>query len=123
MSLVDALRCRVCGALNPPGGWFCKQCHLNLKRPPSASPRAHRSPRLEGSGHPLNLPPHVKAALQTLGVDDRANRGLIQKAYRRLMKQYHPDRLGIDCAERQAWESRAREINAAYETLRSFYTS
>jgi DnaJ-domain-containing protein 1 len=126
VSQIEPIRCSICGALNPPQGWFCKRCHLNLAKPPAgASTRHYSVAGLHAGPPPLHrtLPPHIRAALHTLGIDDFAGRALIQKSYRRLMKQYHPDRLGGDCAERQLLESRAKEINAAYKTLRSFYAA
>jgi hypothetical protein len=47
-----------------------------------------------------------------LGVDPGSNSAEIEQAYRRLIKQHHPDREGGDA-------SRAAEINRAYRELRS----
>jgi curved DNA-binding protein CbpA len=51
------------------------------------------------------------AAYAALGLKPGADRESIEKAYRRLIKRYHPDRAGGDAA-------RAAEINRAYFELR-----
>jgi DnaJ like chaperone protein len=50
------------------------------------------------------------------GVDDRA----VKRAYRKLISEHHPDRLG-DLPEdmRKRAEARASEINAAYERIKA----
>jgi DnaJ-class molecular chaperone len=55
-----------------------------------------------------------------LGLTDEASDAEIDQAYRRLMSQYHPDRMAgaADELRRQA-ESKAREINAAYDRIKA----
>ena len=55
-----------------------------------------------------------------LGIDRNANERDIKRAYRKLMSQHHPDKLGDvpDELKRRA-EERAREINAAYERIKN----
>jgi DnaJ like chaperone protein len=55
-----------------------------------------------------------------LGIARDANEREIKRAYRKLMSQHHPDKLGDvpDELKRRA-EERAREINAAYERIKS----
>jgi len=49
-------------------------------------------------------------------VDDRA----VKRAYRKLISEHHPDRLGdLPEAMRKQAESRASEINAAYERIKA----
>lgn len=52
------------------------------------------------------------SALAVLGLAPGADRATIEQAYRRLIKQYHPDRSGGDAAK-------AAEITRAYRELRS----
>lgn len=51
------------------------------------------------------------SAYAVLGLEPGANAGAIEQAYKRLIKQYHPDRAGGD-------SRRAAEINRAYRELR-----
>ncbi|MBS0515260.1 MAG: co-chaperone DjlA [Proteobacteria bacterium] len=55
-----------------------------------------------------------------LGVERTASDAEIKRAYRKLMSQHHPDKLGDvpDEMKRRA-EERARDINAAFEQIRS----
>jgi len=50
------------------------------------------------------------------GADERN----VKRAWRKLMSEHHPDKLGdVPEALRQRAEQRAREINTAYERIRS----
>lgn len=51
------------------------------------------------------------SAYAALGLRPGAARAEVDEAYRRLIKRYHPDRMGGDC-------SRAAEINRAYTQIR-----
>lgn len=51
------------------------------------------------------------SAYAVLGLRPGAGRAEVDEAYRRLIKRYHPDRMGGDC-------SRAAEINGAYTQIR-----
>lgn len=54
-----------------------------------------------------------------LGIDRNADERAIKRAYRKLISEHHPDRLG-DLPEdmRKRAESRASEINAAYDRIK-----
>ncbi|MEO8012346.1 MAG: DnaJ domain-containing protein, partial [Dokdonella sp.] len=55
-----------------------------------------------------------------LGIGHEAQPRDIKHAYRKLMSQHHPDKLGNVPEElKRRAESRAREINAAYERIKS----
>src|ERR671925_1532267 len=57
--------------------------------------------------------PRVKDPYQTLGVDRKASDEEIKKAYRKLARQYHPDRNPGDTAA----EDRFKEVQEAYSVL------
>ena len=55
-----------------------------------------------------------------LGIKRDADEREIKRAYRKLMSEHHPDRLG-DLPEdmRQRAQARASEINAAYDRIKA----
>jgi preprotein translocase subunit Sec63 len=54
-----------------------------------------------------------------LGIAQDASDEEVEQAYRRMISEYHPDRLASAARElRELAEVRAREINAAYETIK-----
>ena len=63
-------------------------------------------------------PPTATDPYATLGVSASSSDAEIEQAYRRKMSEYHPDRVANAADEIRALaETRAREINAAYETI------
>ncbi|KRB11100.1 J domain-containing protein [Lysobacter sp. Root690] len=55
-----------------------------------------------------------------LGLSADASDGEVEQAYRRLISQYHPDRVANAAPEvRQQAEVRAREINRAYDRIKA----
>ena len=55
-----------------------------------------------------------------LGLTDEASDAEVEQAYRRLISQYHPDRLAGAAPELRAQaERRSRAINAAYDRIRT----
>ena len=54
---------------------------------------------------------------KVLGIHRRASVGDIRKAYKRLAKEWHPDKVTGDQGKKEA-ESKFIEINRAYELLR-----
>ncbi len=66
-------------------------------------------------------PDRLETAYQALGVSPEAGNAEIKKAYRRLMSEYHPDKLigqGVpDDMVKQATE-RSQEIQAAYDVIK-----
>ena len=56
---------------------------------------------------------------RVFGLTSEASDAEIELAYRRLISQYHPDRLSGAAPELQAQaETKAREINTAYDRIR-----
>ena len=74
-----------------------------------------RGPGPRPTPGPMRVDPYA-----VLGIDRSAGERDIKRAYRKLMSQHHPDKLGDvpDELKRRA-EDRAREINAAYERVKS----
>ncbi|WP_417471496.1 J domain-containing protein [Luteimonas mephitis] len=57
---------------------------------------------------------------RVLGLTDEASDAEVDLAYRRLITQYHPDKLsGVADELRRQAETRAREINAAYDRIKT----
>lgn len=64
----------------------------------------------------------IKKYCEVLGVDERASMGDIKKAYRKLVKEYHPDKLAAESMPKEYVEfanEKIRQINQAYEYLQS----
>ncbi len=71
------------------------------------------------SQQPPGATPQGKDPYAVLGITRAASEREIKTAYRRLMSQHHPDKLGdVPEALKRRAEERAREINAAYEKIR-----
>ncbi|CAM0997595.1 co-chaperone DjlA [Rhodanobacter sp. Root179] len=73
-----------------------------------------------GGGYvPPQRTPQGPDPYAVLGIDRNADERAIKRAYRKLISEHHPDRLG-DLPEdmRKRAESRASEINAAYDRIK-----
>ncbi|MBS0558213.1 MAG: co-chaperone DjlA [Proteobacteria bacterium] len=69
---------------------------------------------------PPGATPQGKDPYAVLGITRTASEQDIKTAYRRLISQHHPDKLGdVPEALKRRAEERAREINAAYEKIRA----
>ncbi|MCI1711699.1 MAG: DnaJ domain-containing protein [Chiayiivirga sp.] len=72
-----------------------------------------------GTRRRQDAPPAADSAYTTLGVDAAASDDEIDRVYRQLMSKYHPDKVAGAADEIRALaETRAREINAAYDRIR-----
>ena len=73
------------------------------------------------AGNNSSAPPPASAPSDPyaiLGVSSSDNMETIEQAYRRMISEYHPDRVANAASEiRDLAERRAREINTAYETI------
>ena len=71
---------------------------------------------------PAERADQLAAAYQTLGVDPKASDGDIKTAYRKLMKQHHPDKLvakGLPPEMIKLAQERVQQINVAYDLIKS----
>ena len=77
---------------------------------------------LQNGPPPPNLPQEVREALAVFALSSDATAADIKATYRQLMTTWHPDRFVRSTEEdQQRAHQRAREINAAYVILRSYY--
>lgn len=77
----------------------------------SHAQKQQRPPQVDGA---------VAWAYQTLGVSPSASNEEIKAAYRRAIRQVHPDRFARAPADQQRWAAqRAQEINRAYAILKA----
>jgi len=64
-------------------------------------------------------PTSLDAAYTELGLAPSASDEQVEQAFRRLISEYHPDRVANAAKEiRDLAEARARKINTAYEAIR-----
>lgn len=91
---------------------------------PFGGQRAYQGGGAYGSGNPFNQTSHVDLVekyTKVLGVDKDADMSEIKKAYRKLAKEYHPDKLASESMPKDYEEyanQRIIEINEAYEYLK-----
>ena len=87
---------------------------------PQQGPWQQHESRGPGGGQ-RSAPSHPQADPYTvLGIERGAEPRDIKRAYRKLMSQHHPDKLGDVPEElKRRAETQAREINAAYERIKS----
>ncbi|MCF7765277.1 MAG: DnaJ domain-containing protein [Verrucomicrobia bacterium] len=61
----------------------------------------------------------ILRCFRVLGVQPDANGKVVKKAYRDLVKKWHPDQFGDDPARRTEAEEKLREINIAFDRIRN----
>ena len=66
-------------------------------------------------------PEGVGRCVEVLGLKPGASKKEINEAYRDLVNVWHPDRFANNLRLQKKAEERLKEINAAYEHIRSFY--
>ena len=75
-------------------------------------------------GSSSNRSQRARSPYEVLEVRPGAPREEVTAAYRRLVQQYHPDRVANLAPEfREVAERRMKEINATYEQLKRYYHS
>ncbi len=63
----------------------------------------------------------IDQCVEILGLNQGASKGQLEQAYRDLASVWHPDRFTNNPRLQQKAERKLKEINAAYEYIRSFY--
>jgi DnaJ like chaperone protein len=111
----QAVLVRVAGLLRIPPQLFAAM--LNARGAAGAQYRQYQD---RGARAPGVRPPLEQAYAQ-LGIDSSASDAEVKKAYRKLVSQYHPDKLvshGLPEEMMEMAKNRAREINTAYDQIK-----
>jgi DnaJ-class molecular chaperone len=66
-------------------------------------------------------PEEIDRCIEMLGLKPGASKEEVNEAYRDLASVWHPDRFANNLRLQKKAEERLKEINAAYEYIRSFY--
>jgi preprotein translocase subunit Sec63 len=69
----------------------------------------------------MNGPDKVDRCIELLGLKPGASPEEMNQAYRDLVNVWHPDRFGDNERLRRKAEEKLKDINAAYEYIRSYY--
>jgi DnaJ like chaperone protein len=106
---------RLCGALGVGEHELAALSAMKGYASATHGPRGGYGPRAP-SPRPSDIDPYA-----VLGIARGVQDSEVKRAYRKLMSQHHPDKLGSDVPEelKRRAEARAREINAAYERIKS----
>lgn len=113
----EARLARIARVLGIPGAALDWVLRRYRARPPGGAPGSGSNGGSRAQSRVSGPDPYA-----ALGIPSTASDGEIRRAYRRLMSQHHPDKLqsrGASPEMIRVAEQRAREINAAYEQLRS----
>jgi DnaJ-domain-containing protein 1 len=73
-------------------------------------------------GSHRNFTPEVRTALKAFGLNEQATFDEVRRAYRDLVKSYHPDMVAHLGPElKRVAEQKTKEINSVYGILETFY--
>lgn len=65
----------------------------------------------------------IRKCLEILGIDEDASLDEVKQAYRDMVKVWHPDRFSNDPRLQKKAERAMRDVNLAYETLISYFST
>lgn len=75
-------------------------------------------------GSRRHFTPEVTTALKAFGLNEQATFDDVRRAYRDLVKSYHPDMVAHLGPElKRVAEQKTKEINSAYGVLETFYVA
>jgi DnaJ like chaperone protein len=109
----QAVLVQVCHILHIPAELFAAM--LNARRMGGGAGYRQQQPQ--------NRRPPIQQAYDTLGISEKVSDAEVKKAYRKLVKQYHPDKLisrGLPEQMMEKAKARVREINGAYDQIKQF---
>ena len=69
----------------------------------------------------VERPPKISRCIEILGLKPGASQEEVNQAYRDLVNVWHPDRFVGNPRLQKKAEERIKEINVAYEYIKSFY--
>ena len=75
----------------------------------------------QGRRRAERIPEKIDRCIEMLGLKPGATKEEVNEAYRDLASVWHPDRFANNLRLQKKAEERLKEINAAYEYIRSFY--
>lgn len=97
----------------------CTRQELPEPGDPSSMEWWQRRDAEESSAPPPGQPVSRRDAFVILGLNSDASHSAVKQAYRRLVQNYHPDRVaGLDAGARSLAEGRFLQVQQAYELLR-----
>ena len=76
----------------------------------------------QGRRRAERTPEKIDRCIEMLGLKPGASKEEVNEAYRDLASVWHPDRFANNLRLQKKAEERLKEINAAYEYIRSFYS-
>lgn len=113
----QAVLARICAALHIPENIF-----VAMLRARQGGAYAYAGQSAGGGARPPVRGGSLKQAYATLGLKEDAGAAQVKSAYRKLISQYHPDKLvsrGLPEEMMEVAKTRVREINAAYDAIKA----
>ncbi|MDH3901713.1 MAG: co-chaperone DjlA [Xanthomonadales bacterium] len=96
--------------------------YIAMLRAREAEPQAHYRPNSRKHKPAVNKPQPLSQSYAVLGLKTDASAQEVKRAYRKLVSQYHPDKLssqGLPDEVMEMAKKRVREINGAYDRIKA----